>query len=905
MQDYLYSVIGLIAITIHIIIFSRVMFKPETIGRQKAAGKYRFLMIAIFLYYITDVLWGILAGLNWIPALFVDTTVYYVAMAMAILGFYRYIVEYLRMTDWRARFFNYFGIGFFILENICLILNFFYPSFFWFDENDAYIAGPVRYTALWIQVAMFAISSLTTCIEAFKSQGVDKKRFRAIFFFSLVMLIAILFQERYPLLPFYALGCLVGSCILHIYVVGDELHESSDQLASYKLAILSDALISLEANLTRNEVYYGIGKDEQGNKIPLTDMIGLDIPCSFDEFVDVWHSRFVKGAYDYFLSKTGRKNLLDQFNKGKTETTFDYEAQVRSGKRSWMRHSIALIRNGNGEVIAFTNVKDITALVAQQKREETYLRALATEYDSIAIVGIGQSPTEFGNVTLHSRITDSLATMIDDETAKEKNYNRKMDLLLRFIHPDDREHFHANTRKNVVLQSFADDRTHIVDFRLLKQDGSYLYFQLCLSAIREADGQITGTTACLRNIDAEIRRELGVRQELENAKIAAEAANQAKSTFLFNMSHDIRTPMNAIIGFTEIAEKNIDDKHRVLDSLNKVKLSSNHLLTLINDVLDMSRIEAGTVKIQEEPIHIDVAKDNLFSLLNGSAEAKNISFTSELDSSLTHHWAYFDRLHMMRVLTNIISNSVKYTNPGGRINLACEELPSEREGYAHYRYTVTDTGIGMSKEFLSHIFEPFSRAESATKSGVIGSGLGMSITKSLVELMGGTISIESEPGIGTTVRIDMENRIAEPVAPEKDIPVNESLKFEGKKILLVEDNELNREIAIAILEEHGIIIDTAEDGDIAVDKMRNAKDGQYDLILMDIQMPHMNGYDASKAIRALPNPSASGIPIVAMTANAFEEDKKNAFDAGMNGHIAKPIDVSILMNTLSGVLNGK
>ena len=685
-----------------------------------------------------------------------------------------------------------------------------------------------------------------------------------------------------------------------VYVA--ELQNSETQLSNYKRALLSDALISLEVNLNKDELNYGVWKDDDGNEVALEQIIGFSVPCSYDTYIREWNRRFVSDSDSKgFSGSTDREFLLEEFRKGRTEVTFDYEAKTISDRSTWLRRSICMTENANGDVIAYTSVKDIEALVAQTKREEAYVRALSTEYESIAIVKLEEDKTK-DSVFLHSRIGAGISAVIDEETASELNYSRKMDLFLRFIHPEDRERFLEETQREEILTTFDRDETHIVNFRLLNGEDSVVYYQMRFVPLRDEAGKLVEMIACMRNIDDEIRKELGIRKELETAKIAAEAANQAKSTFLFNMSHDIRTPMNAIIGFTEIAQKHIDEKDRVSESLGKVRMASEHLLSLINDVLDMSRAESGKVKVNEEPVCIDMAKDNLYSILAGTAEEKNIKLTSEIDSSVVHHWIYADRLLVMRVLTNIVSNSVKYTNPGGKIDILAEELPCERDGYARHRYTVTDTGIGMSSEFLQQIFEPFSRAESATKSGIIGTGLGMSITKSLVELMGGTIAIDSELGVGTTVRLEFESRIAEPENPVEDLNPDAFQNLKGKKILLVEDNELNREIAVEILEEEGMIIDAAEDGDIAVDKMKSAQPGQYDLILMDIQMPRMNGYEATVAIRALPDPWASAIPIIAMTANAFEEDKQNALAAGMNGHLAKPIDIPKLMNTLSNIL---
>ena len=682
----------------------------------------------------------------------------------------------------------------------------------------------------------------------------------------------------------------------------EKLKNAAKQLENYKRAMLSDALISLEVNLNRDELYYGVWKDDEGNEVSLHEILGLNLPCSYDEYIRKWNERFVKrNAKQSFSESTDRETLIAKFHAGQTEETFDYEARTISGRTVWLRRSICMTQNQNGDILAYTSVKNISSLVEQRRREEALVGSLATEFDSILVVDFEKDKNE-DKIVFHRRGKENLAALVDDEVVREDKYSKKLDLMLKYVHPDDQEQFYANTRRERIIESFERNKTHVVDFRLVKPDGGYLYHQLRFLALRDENEKLMGMVAGLRNSDAEVREEFSIREELKNAKIAAESANQAKSTFLFNMSHDIRTPMNAIIGFTDIAQKHLDEKDRVRDSLEKVRMSGNHLLSLINDVLDMSRAESGTVRIEEEPVCLDTAKDNIYSILNGNAEAKNILFTAEVDDSVVHHWMYADRLHMMRVLTNIISNSIKYTNPGGKIRLLAEELPCEKEGYARYRYTVSDTGIGMSREFLAHVFEPFARAASATKSGVVGTGLGMAITKSLTELMGGTIAIESELGAGTTVVLIFENRIAEPVSPISDIPQNISFELEGKKILLVEDNELNREIATEILEEEGILVDTAEDGDIAVEKMRNAAPGQYDLILMDIQMPRMNGYDATKAIRKLPDSYASQIPIIAMTANAFDEDKKNAVAAGMNGHIAKPIDVPKLLATLSGIL---
>ena len=524
-----------------------------------------------------------------------------------------------------------------------------------------------------------------------------------------------------------------------------------------------------------------------------------------------------------------------------------------------------------------------------------------------------------------------------------------------------------------------------------------------------------------------------INQALSEAVAAAEAASRAKSTFLSNMSHDIRTPMNAIIGFTALATAHIDNIDLVKEYLKKISVSGQHLLSLINDILDMSRIESGTVKLDNTEVHLPDVLHDLRTIIQGNISAKQLDLY--IDTQDVHHEDIItDKLRLNQVLLNIVGNAVKFTPAGGTINIRVEEKPSARSGYATFVFSVKDNGIGMSKDFQAHVFDSFSREQTATRSGIQGTGLGMAISKNIVDMMGGTIAVKSEQGKGSefTVTLDCKvctesvkyppipglkgtralvvdddaqtcmsvskmlreiemeadwttsgkeailrareahnqgaefkvyiidwlmpdmngietvrriRKVIEPGTPiiiltaydwadiedearqagvtafvskplfmselrdaltHKVVSGRQPLlpkhgDYTGKKVLLVEDNELNREIATAILEEAGLKVDAVEDGTDAVARMNEAAEDEYDLILMDIQMPKMDGYTATREIRTLSSNKKANIPIVAMTANAFEEDRQKAFKAGMNAHIAKPIDVNILMGTLDKV----
>ena len=405
-----------------------------------------------------------------------------------------------------------------------------------------------------------------------------------------------------------------------------------------------------------------------------------------------------------------------------------------------------------------------------------------------------------------------------------------------------------------------------------------------------------------RKAEAAARKAANDTQEL-NAKLQiaaenAESANRAKSTFLFNMSHDIRTPMNAIIGYADLASRHSDDPAKLKKYMENIQVCGQNLLMLLNNVLDLARIENDKTEMEYSVSDIEKDFRNCLAMFRNQADSKGQTLT--VTTQLPYPYIYADIPHLTEVCTNLVSNAVKYTGAGGTIRCGVTQKPGEKEGWCDTVITVADNGIGMSQEFLKHIFEPFERERTSTVSKVEGSGIGMGIVKKLVGLMGGTVEVESKIGVGSTFTVTIPCRIAsEEEAQAKraaDPADRESLS--GTRILLTEDNDLNAEIATELLQEEGCTVDRAKDGVECVDMLEKAANGTYQIILMDVQMPVMNGYDATKKIRRMDDPQKANIPIVAMTANAFSEDKQVALDAGMNDHIAKPINMSVLVPTL-------
>ena len=438
-------------------------------------------------------------------------------------------------------------------------------------------------------------------------------------------------------------------------------------------------------------------------------------------------------------------------------------------------------------------------------------------------------------------------------------------------------------------------------FEIIPHTGWVTVKQQALVFLVAVSIAVLATAICYLMLHRKQREKLYT-EEIRKSAEKARKANEAKTRFLFNMSHDIRTPMNAIVGFSGLLEKSIHDEKKSLDYIKKLRVSSDILLTIINQVLEMARIESGKITLSSESVNIREMVDAMNTVFESSLTKKSLEYQCSLN--VVHDQILCDKTKMEEIILNVVSNSIKYTNPHGKITVSIDELDSEDEKNANYKVVVEDNGIGMSQDYLPHIFEKFSREHTSTETRVAGTGLGLPIVKSLVDRMGGTIEVESEEGKGT--RFIM--KFSFPVSLEKQVREKEKQnipditeKLEGKRILLAEDNELNAEIAETVLEETGIKVKHVEDGIQCIEELKKMPEKYYDVILMDVQMPNMDGYTATQRIRDLDD-SRAEIPIIAMTANAYDEDRRKAQEAGMDGFLAKPLDVDEMMRLLAQII---
>ncbi len=612
-------------------------------------------------------------------------------------------------------------------------------------------------------------------------------------------------------------------------------------------------------------------------------------------------------VYDFWLSKINPEDkdsvmsAIDRMKLGNVE-----EITCLWGDRYLRFTGSGRVVEGKGQILTGF-CSDVSPLVFKEKEQQKTIAQMGAElrraYEVIQFVSrsctsIYRINMQTGRYFQISTVLDKVDRLLGTEGDAREGLRMLCDYIVK---PDWKETMRAFTDLDRV-------REQLRTLPIVKQEfeGNIRGWAIAsfVAGKRGEDGYCTEIVWTTVDVNEQKLRELSQLKALEEAKRAAIEANRAKSTFLFNMSHDIRTPMNAIIGFTGLLEKHQDEPGRRNDYLNKLKEASALLLGLINNVLEMSRIEKGHLDLDIQAWGVEQMYDSFCSVFLDMMVQKGITFCHSMD--VEHEFLFCDPIKVRDVIMNLLSNAYKYTPRGGKVELYIHQYPCEEEGYVMMETIVKDNGRGISAEFLPHLFEEFTREHSTTDIKVEGTGLGMPIVKNLLDLMGGTIEVESAPGKGTTFKVYLKHRIAQKSdLLNVDMPDLSDVDFKGRRILLAEDNDLNAEIAIEILKDVGLVVDRANDGLQCVEMMEAAPSGYYDLVLMDIQMPRMNGYEATRIIRQMDDRVKANVTILAMTANAFEEDKREALESGMNAHLSKPIEVDKLVKTLKRSLNSR
>ena len=683
-----------------------------------------------------------------------------------------------------------------------------------------------------------------------------------------------------------------------------------DQFYNSSNTLMSDELQFEEMKRIMTGAGFGIWSVENIEGHPLwmranakmAELLGIcDVSVmSPEEMYDFWFNRIKPEAKESVMAS------IDRMKSGKVEEVTYLWEHPAIGDRYMRFTGSGKAVDGKGYVLN-GYCSDVTGLVNKEKEQQKAMARMGAEiqraYEVVKFVSrsctsIYRINMQDGRLMHVSTVNEKVHNALGNEGDARERF---LEFCEKLVKPEWREEMLAFTNLDWVREQLKTQSIIKHEFECSACGwviGSFV------AGKRGDDGYCTEVVWTTVDVNEQKKKELSQLNALEDAKRAAVEANRAKSSFLLNMSHDIRTPMNAIIGFTGLLEKHQEEPERRQDYLNKLKESSALLLGLINNVLEMSRIEKGHLDLDIQACGVEQMYDMFCSVFLDMMIQKGITFCHSMD--VEHEFLFCDPIKVRDVVLNLLSNAYKYTPSGGKVELYIREVPCEEEGFAIIETVVKDNGLGMSAEFIPHMFEEFSREHNTTDVKVEGTGLGMPIVKNLLDLMGGTIEVESELGKGTTFKVYIKHRIAKKSdVINVDMPDVSDVDFRGRRILLAEDNDLNAEITMEVLKDIDLVVERAEDGQRCVEMIDAAPAGYYDLILMDIQMPRMNGYEATRIIRQMKDKEKANITILAMTANAFEEDKREAIESGMNAHLSKPIEVEKLIKTLKRSLNSR
>lgn len=661
-------------------------------------------------------------------------------------------------------------------------------------------------------------------------------------------------------------------------------------------------VINLSKNIVRGSMYQVV----DGKVYNLNEQLGMPENSNLQILVDAWALTIPEEGREDFLKEFNRERLLNRFEHGERHISFRYWTRTATFEPMLAEDHMALYREKEtGDIIAVNYVLDRTEHYRLKEKEQAleksnreYAKLLEEEKKHTALIEELtkqlQSQLELFAVSIpggvkisnddpeysFKYVSEQFANMLGYKTPKEL-IEASSGSILGLAHPDDIEFGLAD-----ALNQYTHSDHYATIYRIRCKDGTYKYIEDRGQKVVKEDGTIEHWNLMLDKNDF-MHKSI----ELESEK----KANKSKSDFLSRMSHDMRTPLNGIIGLLQIAERHFDDKDLLLESHKKMQVAANYLLSLINDVLQMSKIEDGNVPLTKDIIDFSELTKDIIDIIEQRAKERGIKMQFNAKKDIRYPFVYGSPVHLRQIFFNIYGNCIKYNHIGGSI-VTTSDYTETDDGVVMYEWTITDTGIGMSKEYKEHIFEPFSQERQYIGSAHHGIGLGMSIVKGLIEKMGGSIEVESEEGVGSTFIIKIPFKIAS--APDKVNKQTSEIKIDGLNLLLVEDNELNAEIAETLLSDEGAVVTVAKDGLQAVNIFKEKPEGSFDAILMDIMMPVMDGLTATKKIRTLNHPDAKKIPIIAMTANAFKEDKEKCLAARMNAHLAKPIEIENVKKVL-------
>ncbi len=596
-------------------------------------------------------------------------------------------------------------------------------------------------------------------------------------------------------------------------------------------------------------------------------------------------------------------SIKEQIEKDQYDMDYvEYRIIRKDGEVRWIEDYGHFVHNEYFGDIFYVFVGDATEkhrqrknekekLIQEQLRRLEVIEGLSVDYESIFYADLDK------NWVKAYRVSSRFAKTFPSERIMREFAGFDADYIKEWVYPDDRELVKDISNPDFIRQKLSENKTFHLSYRIYR-DGKVTYIQLHVLNVGSEE-HVSQIVMGYRNIDDEIIQEMQQKRILAEALNAATLANKAKNLFLSNMSHDIRTPMNAIVGFTDLCKKHIREEGKVTGYLDMISEASDQMLQLLNDVLEISRLESEDVHVEETKCSLmDIAHQVQMNMISKAA-AKNIALSLDI-TNLKHDMVSTDRTKLAQILIYLVDNAIKFTKDGGWVTLTVMEAQEESKQSDHvtYQFIVEDNGIGIDEGFLEYIFEPFERERNTTLSGVHGTGLGLTIARRLAEMIGGTIDVSSVVGEGSRFVVTLPLYMWEMSANIDEFGDEPVCFSRPKKILIVDDNEINREIENEVLKDAGFLVDTADDGSIAVEKIRQSKPGEYDLILMDIQMPIMDGYHAAKAIRAMEDSNLAGIPIIAVSANSFEKDKKKALESGMNAHLPKPFDTHHLYKVI-------